>query len=98
MDTLDADAETEVYEPPKKKMQKIRISRELCVNEVPMKNLQQIKASREIQGTSRDADDEDVFRESTTEEDSDDLNLKEWERESEFESTDSDSNDADWDP
>ena len=52
-----------------------------------MKNLQQTKVSREIQGTSYDADDEDVFPESTTEEDSDDIDLNEWERESEFEST-----------
>ena len=52
-------------------MQK-RISRELRVNEVyesPLKHLQQSKTSREI-GTSYDADDEDVFPESTTEEDS----------------------------
>ena len=87
----DDDAETEVYEPPKKKMQKSRISRELRVNEVyqsPMKNLQQSKVSRKIQGTSYDADDEDVFPESTTEEDSDDLDLNEWARESEFESAD----------
>ena len=40
--SYDADAETEVYEPPKKKMQKSRISRELRVIKVyesPMKNL-----------------------------------------------------------
>ena len=55
-----------------------------------MKNQQQSKVSREI-GTSYDADDEDVFPESTTEEDSDGLDLNEWARESEFESTDSDS-------
>ena len=39
--SYDADAETEVYEPPEKKMQKSRISRELRVNEVyesPIKN------------------------------------------------------------
>ena len=77
----------------RKRMQKSRISRELRVNEVyesPMKNLQQSKVSREIQGTSYDADDEDVFPESTTEEDSDDLDLNEWARESEFDSTDTD--------
>ena len=82
-------------------MRKSRISRELRVNEVyesPMKNLQQSKISREIQGTSYDADDEDVFPESTTVEVSDDLDLNEWARESEFESTYSDSSDSDWDP
>ena len=76
----DADAETEVYEPSKKKMQKSRISWELRINEVyesPIKNYQQSKVSREI-GTSYDADDEDVFPESTTDEDSDDLDLNEW--------------------
>ena len=72
-----------MYEPPKKKIQNSRISRELRVNEVyesPMKNLQQSKVSREIQGTSYDADDGDVFPESTTEQDSDDLDLNEWAR------------------
>ena len=53
-----------------------------------MKNLQQSKISREIQGISYDADDEDVFPESTTEEDWDDLDLNECARESEFKSTD----------
>ena len=69
---------------------------ELRINEVyelPIKNLQQSKVSREI-GTSYDEDDEDVF----PGEDSDDLDLNEWTRESEFESTDSDSSDSDWDP
>ena len=97
----DADAETEVYEPPKKTIQKSRIARELRVNEVyesPMKHLQQNKVSREIKGTSYDADNEDAFPESTTEEDADDFVLNEWERESKFESTDSDSSDSDWDP
>ena len=61
-----------------------------------MKHLQRSKISREIHGTSYDADDEDVFPESTTEEDSFDLHLNEWARESEFESTDSDSSDSDW--
>ena len=40
-----------------------------------MKNLQQSKVSRQIQGTSYNAYDEDVFPESTTEEDSDYLVL-----------------------
>ena len=66
--------------------------------ESPMKHLQQSKVSRQIQGTSYDADDEDVFPESIAKEDSDDLDLNEWARESEFESTDSDSSDSDWDP
>ena len=78
--SYDADAETEVYEPPEKKMQKSRIPRELRVNEVyesPMRNLQQSNVSREIEGTPYDADDENVFSESDTEEDSDDLDLNE---------------------
>ena len=63
-----------------------------------MKHLQQNKVSREIQGTSYDADNGDAFPESTTEENADDFVLNEWEQESEFESTDSDSSDSDWDP
>ena len=43
--------------------------------ESPLNNLQQSKVSREIQGTSYDADNEVVFPESTTEADSDDLDL-----------------------